>query len=88
MGTKENLQEQLISKAAEDNDFRSRLIADPNGTIESELDIELPDDLELRVHEDGVKVANLVLPPTARLSDQQMELAAGGGNQVFCSGWL
>lgn len=81
METQDSMQQRLIDKAAEDSAFRARLLAEPREAIREALDVELPGNFDVVVHEDDVRTAHLVLPPSAELTDAQLEQAAGG----FCS---
>ena len=68
----------VAMKAAEDDDFRARLIADPRATLEAETGIRLPDSYRLHVHEESASDAHLVLPPKPALSREQLDRVAGG----------
>ena len=83
METQDSMQQQLIDKASEDDAFRAQLLAEPRAAIRDALGIELPGDFDVIVHEDDVRTAHLVLPPSAKLTDAQLERVAGG----FCPGW-
>ena len=72
------LREHLIEKAANDEAFRARLLADPNAAIEEELGLTVPAGLTIKVHEDLADTSHLVLPPVARLAEADMKQAAGG----------
>ena len=72
------LREHLIEKAANDEAFRARLLADPNAAIEEELGLTVPAGLTIKVHEDLADTSHLVLPPVARLAEADMKRAAGG----------
>ena len=78
MTTATELKTRILSKAAEDSDFRSRLMADPKGTIASETGAVIPDGFKVVVHEDSATTAHLVLPPSPELSEAELEKAAGG----------
>ena len=78
MDTPQALRERVIGKATEDGGFRSQLIADPKGTIQSELGINLPDSLSVEVHEESTGTAHLVLPPDSKLSEGDLQAVAGG----------
>ena len=58
-------------KAAEDDDFRARLIAAPRATVEEEAGIRFPDGYRLHVHEETATDAHVVLPPKPELSREQ-----------------
>ena len=68
----------IAMKAAEEDDFRARLIADPRATIEDEAGIRFPDGYRIHVHVDTANDAHVVLPPKPQLSQEQLDLVAGG----------
>ncbi len=78
MTTATEMKTQILSKAAEDGEFRARLIADPKGAIASEIGTAIPDGFDVVVHEDGATTAHLVLPPTPELTEAELEMVAGG----------
>ena len=65
-------------KAAEDDAFRARLIADPRATLEEETGLRFPDDYRLHVREESATDAHLVLPPKPALSQEQLNRVSGG----------
>ena len=75
---RKELQAQVVSKAAQDADFRARLRTDPKGAIERELGVTVPAALSIEVHEESATTAHLVLPPAANLSDSDLQVVAGG----------
>lgn len=79
MITGTELKAQILSKADEDSDFRARLIADPKAAISSEIGTDIPEGLDVVVHEDGATTFHLVLPPSPELSEAELENVAGGG---------
>ena len=83
MDTQASLQQRLIEMAENDGAFRKRLLNDPRTAIREGLGLELPGDLEVVVHEEDVRTAHLVLPPSAEMTDSQLEQVTGG----FCHGW-
>ncbi len=78
MTTPTEFRNQILSKAAEDGEFRGSLLSDPAAAISSELGISIPDGLNIQVHEDGQNVVNLVLPPKRELAKEELEQVAGG----------
>ena len=99
MKTHDELRAELIDRAVEDDDFRSRLLADPKAAIEDALGLAVPESMSISVHEDSATTAHLVLPPAARLNEADLEAVAGGhqvtdiyGNDVPHSrhedGWI
>ena len=78
----EEIRGHIISRAAEDNEFRASLIADPKAVINSELGIEIPDGVSVSVVEDTPTAVHLVLPPGSQLSPEVLEEISGG--QTYC----
>ena len=78
MTTATELKARILSKAAEDGDFRARLIADPKAAIASEVGTVIPDGFDVAVHEDSATTAHLVLPPSPKLTEAELETAADG----------
>ena len=83
MDTREGLLEKLIAKVEEAPAFRGRFISNPGSVLKEVFGIEVPEDVNVFVHEDDARTAHLVLPAPAELTDAQLELAAGGD---FCNG--
>ncbi len=78
---------QILSKASEDGEFRTRLLEDPTTVIGGELDVNLPDALEIQVHEDGPNVVNLVLPAKVQLGDSELANISGGVHDHDFDAW-
>lgn len=83
MTTATELKAQILSKAAEDGDFRARLIDDPKGAISSETGTTIPDGFNIVVHEDSATTAHLVLPPSDKLTEAELKTAAGGYDGIW-----
>ena len=73
----------VAMKAAEDDEFRARLLADPRAALEEETGLRLPDDYRLHVHEESATDAHMVLPPKPELSLEQLDRIAGGKNGLW-----
>ena len=78
MTTATELKNQILSKASEDNDFRARLIADPRAAISAETGQTIPEGFDVVVHEDSATTAHLVLSPSPKLTEAELEKVAGG----------
>ena len=93
-GSRVEVERRLIQRSLQDEEFRQRLLADPKGTVEQELETQLPEDVEVRAVEESAQTIYLVLPSASavgegvELSDQQLEDVAGGGSvyDPTCSG--
>ncbi len=78
MTTVTELKARILDKAADDDDFRASLMADPKAAISAETGVAFPDGFELVVHEDEATTAHLVLPPSPTLTEAEMEAVVGG----------
>ena len=72
------MKQQVAARAGEDEDFRARLLADPKSVIEAELGVSIPDQFAIHVHEDDATAAHLTLPPSERLTEEDLAHVAGG----------
>ena len=73
---------QLISRTAEDDDLRNRLLAKPRETIEKELGVTLAEDHEIHVHEDTCSVTHVALPPRSKISAAERQEAKTGSQSL------
>ena len=80
MTTATEMRDRILSKAAEDGEFRARLVADPKATISAETGISLPGGFDVAVHEDSATTAHLVLPPSPELTDAELAQVSGGAD--------
>ena len=78
MTTVTELRARILDKAADDDDFRASLMADPKAVISAEIGTAIPDEFSVSVHEDSATTAHLVLPPSPVLTEAELEAAAGG----------
>lgn len=75
--TASELRDQLIAQAGEDDEFRARLLADPKATLREDYGLDLPESLNLHVHEDDLTTAHLVLPRSKKLTEAELQAASG-----------
>ncbi len=79
MNTQSQIQEKILAKAEEDEEFRARLLENPKAAIKDATGLSVPDGINIRVLENNVTDFHLVLPPAGRnLSDQEISGVAGG----------
>ena len=78
METAKDMRAKVVGKAGTDEGFRARLLADPKGAIGDELGVSLPAGLAVEVHEDDAVTRHLVLPPSSRLSEGDLQAVSGG----------
>jgi Nitrile hydratase, alpha chain len=79
--TRKEIEEKIIAKAWQDNDFKQRLLSDPKHTLQEE-GISLPDSIEVRVVEENANALYFVIPAQPSdiesLSAEELEAIAGG----------
>ena len=78
MTTAAEMKDRIMNRAAEDGEFLARLLADPKGTISTEVGTSIPEGFDVTVHEDSAITFHLVLPPSPKLTEAELEMAAGG----------
>lgn len=72
------MRDHIIGKAADDAEFRARLMADPRKVMNEEFGMPLPDGFAISVYEDSPTHVHLVLPPTGRLDPTVLQEIGGG----------
>src|SRR3954471_14619511 len=92
------MERRIVERSLQDEDFRQRLLSDPKGAIEEELETRLPPEVQVQAVEETAESIYLVLPPaTSRaneqgeveLSDRELEGVAGGegAGDEWSAGW-
>ena len=85
-GGRAEIERRLVQRSLEDEEFRQRLLDDPKGTAEQELETRLSEDVEVRVLQESADTIYLVLPFTpavdegGELSDQDLAAVSGGAS--------
>ena len=74
--------DRILARAAEDLDFRARLLADPKDAIERELGSPVSGDHEIRVHEETDSLTHIVLPPMDKFSAEERKAAKHGATSL------
>ncbi|MBN1198522.1 MAG: NHLP leader peptide family RiPP precursor [Bacteroidales bacterium] len=81
---RQQLEQRIIEKAMKDEQFRERLMASPNETIEQELRVKLPASLRINVLEEKPDSVYLVIPMTTmehtgeEFTEAELSNVAGG----------
>ena len=86
MTTAPELKTQILTKSEEDGDFRSRPIAGPKAAILSEIGTVIPGGLGTAAHEDSAATAHLVLPPSAELTEANLERPQPAASRISQTG--
>ena len=74
--------DRIASRAAEDSDFRARLVKNPKETIAREFGVSLDEDHEIHVHEETYSATHLVIPPRSKFSEAERKEAKAGATSL------
>ena len=80
--TRAELDGLIHNRLATDPGFRDALLADPRTAVAGLLGVKLPDFVTFEVHEESLTHVHLVIPAQTSsgvISDQDLEMVAGGG---------
>ena len=78
MRTSNEIQAHIMLKAADDPEFRQRLISDPKGVIEAETGLELPADKLVFVHNAIEAASQPGLSGDVALTEAELAEVGGG----------
>jgi len=73
----DDMRRQITDKAISDDDFRSLLVSDPKTAISQELGVDIPEGLDIKIHESDMRTFHLALPAT-NMDEEQLEAIAAG----------
>lgn len=86
MQARREIEQQLITRAQADHEFRRLLVADPHEAIRQACGYQLPRAIQLSVHEDSEANLHFVLPLGDRLSDSDLTGISAGFLQYHADG--
>lgn len=79
--TRKEIEDELVKRCWEDEEFQRKLLADSKAVIESLMGGKLPADFTVSVHEETENHIDIVIPVKpdfSRLSDDDLEKVAAG----------
>ena len=68
----------LAERIAADPAFRDALLADPRAVISEVLGLDIPESVQVVLHEESLTQIHLTIPGAGDLSDADLDLVAGG----------
>ena len=78
MRSGDEMLKQIVEKSALDVEFRQQLLADPKSTICAELDITMPESMNIQIHESDMQTVHIALPPDPNITEEQLEAVSAG----------
>ena len=78
--TRADVEALLAERIAADPAFRDTLLADPRGIIGDLIGMPIPDSVHVDLHEESLTHIHLTIPASELVTDDDLELVAGGGN--------
>jgi hypothetical protein len=69
----------IAERIAADPAFRETLLADPRAVLSEVIGFDIPDTVQVVLHEDSLTQIHLTIPASQALTDADLELVAGGG---------
>ena len=77
--TRPDVEALIAERIAADPTFREALIADPRGVVSELVGFDIPDMVQVVLHEESLTQIHLTIPATSEITDEDLELVAGGG---------
>ena len=77
--TRTEVEAVLAERIAADPAFRDALLADPRGVVSGVVGFDIPETVQVVLHEESLTQIHLTIPPSEVLDDIDLELVAGGG---------
>jgi len=74
----------IAERIAADPTFRDTLLADPRAVLFEVVGFDIPDSVQVVLHEESLTQIHLTIPASEALSDDDLELVTGAGAQSTC----
>jgi len=68
----------IAERIAADPAFRDTLLADPRAVLSEVIGFDIPDSVQVVLHEESLTQIHLTIPASPALGDADLELVAGG----------
>jgi hypothetical protein len=76
--TRAEVEAMIAERIAADPAFRDTLAADPRAVLSEMVGFDIPDTVQVDLHEESLTQIHLTIPSSAELSESDLELVSGG----------
>ena len=77
--TRSQVEAIIAERIAADPGFRDALLADPRAVLSEVVGFDIPESVQVELHEESLTQIHLTIPASENLSDSDLELVAGAG---------
>ncbi|MFZ4509334.1 MAG: NHLP leader peptide family RiPP precursor [Candidatus Nanopelagicales bacterium] len=77
--TRSEVEAIIAERIAADPAFRDTLLADPRAVLSEVVGFDIPDNVQVVLHEESLTQIHLTIPSSEELSESDLELVAGAG---------
>jgi len=85
--TRAEVEAMVAERISADPGFRAALEADPRGVLGDLIGIEIPEAVQVELHEESLTQIHLTIPAADSLTDADLDLVAGGLDWSLNSGY-
>ncbi len=82
--TRSEVETLIAERIAADPAFRDTVIADPRAVLSEVVGFDIPESVQVVLHEESLTQIHLTIPASGTLSDADLELVAGAGWGLNC----